>query len=74
MTIKPCPFCKSTKITYAANTVHNYRNEVKKHIYMYCEKCRCHGPRTLITLEGEERRHAHDDKYINIAITAWNNR
>lgn len=75
MQIKPCPFCKSTKIEYSSKTMGNYRLKIQRHIAMYCTKCHCYGPRLIVTLaEGESYKNIDDEKYVNMAIESWNRR
>ncbi len=75
MQIKPCPFCKSTKIEYSSKTTSSDRRKIQRHIAMYCEDCHCYGPRLIVTLdEGESYKNINDDKYVNMAIESWNRR
>lgn len=75
--IKPCPFCKGTKIKYSSKTMgaNHWKKKVQYHIAMYCNSCHCYGPRTIITLnEGEHRTTIESDKYVQMAIDRWNER
>ena len=75
MQIKPCPFCKSTKIKYSSKTTGSDRRKIQRHIAMYCEDCHCYGPRLIVTLaEGESYKNINDEKYVNMAIESWNRR
>lgn len=70
-----CPFCGSNKIQFSSKTMQSRRNEIKRHNAMYCEECRCYGPRLIVALPADESyRDINNEKYINQTIDAWNAR
>ena len=70
-----CPFCGSDNIQFSSKTMQSRRHVIQRHNAMYCEECRCYGPRLIVVLtDNESYRDIDSEKYINPAIDAWNKR
>lgn len=71
--LKPCPFCKGTKIKFSSKTMgRDYGKQYnKRHVAMYCYDCNCYGPRTIV--EGQSYDGSANEG-LEEAMEAWNRR